>query len=485
MLKGILMNTAIRRLVLVSFAAAMLIQTACNSSQKEWKTSNMITLTSRLQSMLERTKTVCFGRFMVDVPASATVVWGDAAVSLGVNVYPGGFDEVQLMAQKFIEELKSEKAIYHNDVPLLISVDRVSQPEGRIVTGYDGFEAINDLRINGYFKLKDDGLIIDARPLKDRKDAVIANITSIARRLRQRTEDEIPAEPGNCIEHAFLSDKPNPTSDDLLEHIRVGFRLKEFPDAHFSIYVAPSNPHDPEGDSLETQTKRFFEDPATPDEKKMLAAIKVLRRSARQIHDWHTGFEALMRMPDEDGSHAHHEFQMKFTGVPHDVLRPYADIRFQTDVANDAAGATKAGLTDEEAIAVWDKITSTIRVRPTGSAAVATSEADQAPRLLLGELAATGRVCPQTGWWESAELGEVQGGRRQHFKAGERMPRVVLLGEPSLWQRLKGQRSASYSMATMWKLVDYAPPAPPTIAQAATDTSQGQGRDDVAPRKDG
>jgi hypothetical protein len=159
-------------------------------------------------------------------------------------------------------------------------------------------------------------------------------------------------------------DKQNPTEDEILEHIRIGFRLNEVPDAHFSIYVAPSNSDNPEGDSLEAQWKRIKEAPATPEEKKMLAKIKYIRESPRQIHDWKTGYEVLVRNPDEKDVHSYHDFQIKFTGVPHDPFRPYADVQFQTGVSDNAAGATKATLTDEEAIAVWDKMTSTIRVRP-------------------------------------------------------------------------------------------------------------------------
>jgi hypothetical protein len=76
------------------------------------------------------------------------------------------------------------------------------------------------------------------------------------------------------------------------------------------------------------------------------------------------------------------------------------------------------------------------------------------PRLPLGELAATGRTCPQTGWWEPNEPGEVKDARRQHIKAGDRMPHAVSPGEPSLWQKLKGELP-SYRTATVWKLVAY------------------------------
>jgi uncharacterized protein len=87
-------------------------------------------------------------------------------------------------------------------------------------------------------------------------------------------------------------------------------------------------------------------------------------------------------------------------------------------------------------------------------------------RLPLGELAATGRTCPQTGWWQCEEQSApVQNGRRRFFRVGETMPHAVLLGDSTLWQRLKGEQP-SHKTATVWKLVDYeeqqAPPASAT-----------------------
>jgi len=458
-----------KRLFLIPLAVAVLFLTACDRNPKEWKTPNMTALTPRLQATFEKTKTVCFGRFMVDVPASAVVAWGNVDVPLGVTTYPGGADHVQNLAQKFIDELRSEKAIYHDDVPLLLSIDNVNRPEGKIITGYDGFEALTDLKINGYFKLNADGVVIDARPLQDDKDGTIAEITSIARRLRRHVEGEIPNEPGNCIQNAFLPDEPGTDKEPRAELIRIGFRLKEFPDTHLSIFVGPSNPHYSESDSLSWRLDRLEKGEKAQDPNHPLLKTKDLRRGARQIHDWKNGFEALSRTPERAEVHSIHDFAMDFRGVPSDPLKPYAEIQMQTGVANNAAGATKASLTDEEAIAVWDKITSTIRVRPTSAAPLKTAEADSRLRLPLGELAATGRNCPQTGWWEPSESHDSAGGQRQHIKAGERMPHVVSLGEPSIWQKLKGERP-SYHTATVWKLVGYddAPARADVAAQAPT-----------------
>jgi hypothetical protein len=455
---------AIKRLILASLAAVTLPLAACDHNPRQWKTPNMTALTPRLQPAFEKTKTVCFGRFMVDVPASTTVAWGETIVPLTVSIYPNGVDEVKALAQKFIDELKSKKAIYLNDIPLLISVDDVRQPGGQVVTGYEGFEAIGELKINGYFRLNNDGVVINARPLKENKDRATASINSIAKRLRQRAENEAPTEPGNCIEYAFLPDSPDDEKNHPGELLSIGFRLKEFPDAHLSINIGPSNPYNPEGDSLKAKWKRIKEDPATSEEQKVLANTKFFRETPREIHDWKTGYEVLTRAPDEEGVHSYHDFQLKFIGVPHDPYKPYADIQFQTGVANNAAGATKASLTDEEAIAVWDKITSTIRVRPTSATPGNTAGLNPRPTLPLGELAATGRTCPQTGWWEADESGNIEGAKRQHFKAGEQMPHVVSLGELSLWQKFKGEQP-SYRTATVWKLVGYGdPPADTDLA---------------------
>lgn len=443
---------------------------ACEYNQKKGMESNMNKLSPRLQAIFEKSKSVCFGRFIVDVPENATVVWGESLVPLDVIIYPNGKDIVEKSAGDFIDELKSEKAINHNDATMFLSVDEVLNPEGKIVVGYESFQSINGLKINGYFKIGGDGVVIKSLPMRAQKEEAIALIKSTARRLISRVDDDVPELPGNCIEYGFLRDENNPKMEDLTEHIQIGFRLKDFPDSHFSIYIAPANPDDSDRDSLKVQFDRIKADMAASRESmRVLATTKFFRESARQIHDWQTGYEVLIRSPDEKGSHAHHDFQAKFIGVPHDPYRPYADIQFQTGVADNAAGATKASLTDEEALAVWDKITSSIRVRPTVDVPNKHAQTDPEPRLPLGELAATGRTCPQTGWWQADEAGPVEGGARRYIKAGERMPHVIALGEPSLWQKLKKERP-SYRSGTVWKLVshDDAPTQPHVMASAAS-----------------
>lgn len=466
-----------RRLALISVAAAgLLLLAAYDSTPRQWKTPNMTALTPRLQPVFEKTKTVCFGRFMVDVPETATIAWGESYVPLGIHIYLDGVDEVKKMEGEFVHELKNTKAINHNDVPLYLSEEATVNPAGNIVIGYDGFQAINGLKINGYFKSGKDGFVMSTLPLREDATSTVAQIKSIAKRLRLHNETDIPSEPGNCIQYAFLPDEPGESKKVPLEHIRIGFRLKEFPDTHLSIYVAPSNPHAGESDTLAWRLEQLEKRQKAANPDHPMLKTRYFRKDARQIHDWQNGWEGLSRTLDQKKAHGFHDFILQFQGVPSDLLRPYADIRMQTGVGNNAAGAIKPSLTDEEAVAVWDKITSSIRVRPTGTAPVKTSAAVPTPRTPLGELAATGRLCPQTGWWQSSEAGDIEGGRRQRFTAGESMPHAVLLSEPSLWQKLKGVQP-SHRIATVWKLVDYgdapAPAPAPAIAQMPQPEQKG------------
>ena len=67
------------------------------------------------------------------------------------------------------------------------------------------------------------------------------------------------------------------------------------------------------------------------------------------------------------------------------------------------------------------------------------------------------------------------------------MPQVTALGEPSLWEKLKGARP-SYRTATVWKLVDYDIEVSRTqsIALAARDNARpdAHGRDDASSHHD-
>ncbi|MTV53871.1 T6SS immunity protein Tli4 family protein [Pseudoduganella buxea] len=355
------------RLSAILLVTTSLVLSGCEH-ERSLNAPDMSTLAPRLQVSFEKMKSVCFGRFLVDVPASAAVVWGHASMELGVDFYPAGANQVMDMAKAFSENLKNTHAIHLDNIPIFLAEEEITQPPGTIISGLEGFDAINGLKIEGYFRWGGEGLVISARPLREDRADTIAEMKSIVRRLRRRDENEVPREAGNCLEYAFLADKSMTGNKTPIEHVRIGFRLKEFPDTHLSIYIGPSNPHYSEGNSLEWQLARLEERQRAEDPNHPLLQTKYFRRGERKIHQWLNGWEAVSRSPDRDGFHGTHEFVMHVRGVPKDVYKPYANIQMQTGIKGNTAGAIKPTLTDEEAVAVWDRITSSIRVRPTSSA---------------------------------------------------------------------------------------------------------------------
>jgi hypothetical protein len=130
-------------------------------------------------------------------------------------------------------------------------------------------------------------------------------------------------------------------------------------------------------------------------------------------------------------------------------LQPELIIQFDSGVKDDSKAKVKPSITDEEALALWDKLITTIRVRQPGDATQATARA----RAPIASTVPTGGICPETGWWECTDRKNIEGGTRRLFKAGERMPHAVLLREPGLWKKLTG--SSGRQIETVWKLVDY------------------------------
>jgi hypothetical protein len=138
-------------------------------------------------------------------------------------------------------------------------------------------------------------------------------------------------------------------------------------------------------------------------------------------------------------------------GAVNDAYHPELDVQLDTGVKHNSKAAIKPSLTDDEAVALWDRLIRSIRVR---TPADSKARSGIGIKAALGSAVASGEICPATGWWQCTATGEVEGGRRKHIAAGETLPQVIGLGEPTLWQKLKGERPR-YKAASMWVLVEY------------------------------
>ena len=200
----------------------------------------------------------------------------------------------------------------------------------------------------------------DASKKGETESAVISRQRERAKSLRLRAADEVPDDPGFCIERGFM---PGDRYGDQ-EEINAGIYLPSFPDVAFSVR---SNK-----DAYMDYDKARFEE-MKRNELPLLARIRgaqkiqgtsyperdVLREGKRDVQHWN-GEESLILRPD-----GVHDFEWAFVGTPGDVANPseFGAAMF-TKVEHNMAGAAKeASLSNDEAVALWDKLLSSLKFR--------------------------------------------------------------------------------------------------------------------------
>ncbi|HEY0489522.1 MAG TPA: T6SS immunity protein Tli4 family protein [Telluria sp.] len=395
-------------------------------------------LTPRLQEIFESSKTVCFGQFILEVPATATLVYGNATVEARIRYFPGESSSIDdHIKQQLVEIEESREFLSEREVanfPLFGKVIDGAAPGQKLLFGSPervGYSIFSFVPIG-------QDLYVQRVNYAESKDDTIAVLNKVVKNLRLRRPDEVPTEVGTCIDGGFVGFRPK------YERISLGVRFKEFPDVHFSIEVVRNGDHIPARSDLETRLKS-----AEQDGDIWHSRVKYFRRAPRQIGSWQ-GAEALALKPAQEKEKESHEFHFISMGVPNDSLVPRVDMQLDTGASGLRKGAVKPSITDEEAVALWDKLTSSIRVRPTGRKPDGKTAPPSTP---LETRAVSGALCPEAGWWECAAAVNIEGDKLRHFNAGEPLPYVVVADDPNLWQKLTGDRPKRKA-TTVWRLVD-------------------------------
>lgn len=323
----------------------------------------------RIEALFKQTKPVCFGRFLIEVPVTAQVVWGPTTIRNDIVSYPNQGHKITTEIQSKTTEIK---AIKHMREPsTYIGTFDGPNPDSKIVVGYSDFESSGLVQLHSFIRLgrhafvqSSRGAVLDELPNGDDDKTSYKKYVSIfqdiARRLRVREETEIPTEPGICLENGFVNLANSPYG----ERIAIGFRLPEYPDVSFSVRSFKTDRPDP-SESLERGLKEAREIGGAMGMSKWFSSIKTLREGKRQIGGW-DGYEKLARLPSQEKNKpTTHEFRFKSIGTANDMFRPVVDLEMSTGVDEDSKGELEPSLKNEEAVALWDRLTSAIKVRPT------------------------------------------------------------------------------------------------------------------------
>ncbi len=432
-----------RRAFFITFFIVSALLSGCQRDAKFLERNSMTTLSSRLEPLFEKTRTVCFGRFVMHVPSTAAVVYGPAQVGTSIEYLAGQGDKVA-------EHLSARLAEVENERQFLLKTDIPRLPFfGKVIDGVRSGQKIVfgskdqvGYAVHSFIPVGEDLFVqyIDSI-LPD--EEIVPSFNAVASHLRPRAQGEIPAEPGSCIEGGFI-----PLEQEY-ERATVGIRLKEFPDVHISVDVHKNQEFLPNGSSpsiLREQARLAAQDAGLGA---VFARAKILRQGALQLEGW-KGEEMALVTPAYKDDKAVHEFRFHSAGAVRDSLQPEIDIRLDSGVKDNRKANVNPSITDEEALALWDKLIRTIRVRRPSDATPTTVATRQTP---IGSVARTGEICPQTGWWECTDSKSTDRSAKRLLRAGEPVPHAQLDSKSRLWQRFFGERQRH--MPAAWKLVGY------------------------------
>lgn len=406
----------------------------------------------KVAKMTDKMKTVCVGRFLIDLPVEAQV-----NIQSG---FVGGFD-LESSYSETEEEFDARFAELGSQVTAGDDKDKASHLEttrdfavgnvrGKIVV-YDRQRGqtmegrrlveIEDVSVTGIVRVQ--GMSITANA-KHRSLDVASRLEQTLRQIRPLSPGEIPPEKGFCINRAIVRD---PFEHKGNESVTMFAGLPGHPDVN--IVLSSMAGTDPAPGLLVRHERTMARQPLI-----MRLAFTHLRELPRTINGL-TGDELAMRVREPNFTTGY-SFQWEMEGQQDDLYAPLLLLELESG-ANPVAGGSpvQSTLSEEAMFDLWERIAGSIRVRPT-------EHVDHLPRepqvAALGTTVMAGDVCPHSGWWACGDGGGgigVLGGQQQFVSSGRRMPQALLLPPQTMWQRLRGvQPSFESRHPTLWTLVD-------------------------------
>lgn len=424
---------------------------------------NFSKATAREQTMThptpEKIVTHCVGRYLIDLPETARYTGGRfsyAYTDIEFESKPlEAFQKEAALAEQKMSGLK-----HNGNGPLLVKVLKPTD-QSRVLS-YWKHDTSREVIVEGYRWL--DGKrylfrrIVSGPKIEEGAEWMKKFIAQL-----QPFNNEIPTKAGFCLPNAIILDFDGayPESADLF------FEFKDRRDITFDISTSVN-----EGDPPESLLSR---EPSVFSGLGVLGAtlggLHTIKEGDRQVGAAN-GQQWLITAPNDRG-HKGHLFTWESPGKRQEVLQPQIRLDLESAKYGQGVEPGPASLSDQEMLKLWESILGTLRLRPTEGGGTP-SDIKPSPRtsntqsLPLGELAMTGAVCPQTGYWQCAEP-DLHGSIRL-FHQGSAMPPAIAKRDLSFMERVKGA-NPEISTNTVWRLVKYA--EPPNTLEPPTQLNNG------------
>ncbi len=394
-------------------------------------------------------KTICIGRFLIDIPADARVSYRRAFLS-GFDISTQAYETDEEFEKRIIDmgsRIKSEKnqkGLRSLEAEHEIRNERINGRVfifGRAWTSgmrEKNVEDSGNVAVNGF--VRGGGVSYDFNT-KMIAPVYAAKLPKLLEQLVPRQEHEIPTLPGFCFDHGIIVD---PLTADQGENVVMFVGLKDHPDVSIALDSHAG---------IDTQKTLLERDDENDVRLQNLSRFHTFRRGPLKIAGIQ-GEELLERISEPNFTTSQ-SFTWESIWRNDDVFTPFLSLELSTGHSRTGGKPVNSSFSDEAALALWGKMLSSLRVRPTKAVKPAAAAAPPPPP--LGTVVLANQACPASGWWRCGDDDvDVPGGAVQYLRAGERVPQTELLVPPTLWQRVRGKRPTfQRSMASHWTLVNH------------------------------
>ena len=355
----------------------------------------LLTATAWSQSMTdtyikpEGWKTWCIGRFLIDLPPTAQYAGGRSKYDFyDIETSKEVFAVFMQRIDKVEQDLRAQK---HKTEPSMIKELMKFDENGSRGFIYFVHKGYTDSLKSEAYLWKRTGFIFGGTVSINRVAVATGRTKALAQNLRYRGPDEIPEGSGFCIHKGFIPDE-----GEKNESADAGFTLSDKPDVFINLSTITKSPGPK---LLERQGGAMGMLGA------LVSKVRKLREGDRVLSGL-TGQESLIKAPNE-GGHTAHLFVWETQGQDRSSY-PFIEVELQTGYADKNGNDLPSSLTDKQALALWDQILASLRLRPAGPAKTSTADLDPndsndaIKRLPLGTQVSSLRSCPESGIYECA-----------------------------------------------------------------------------------
>ena len=336
--------------------------------------------------MTQKMKTVCIGRFLIDLPAETRFeLRGPRIDGLDISSFDESEADFKMRVAQREAKLRAtpDRLGGNRNVESATEVKTENGVVGKIfVHGYTVREGtqLRGLELERY---RDEGIALEAMvhgqgmsftlAANNYNPDIIENLPRLVAKLVPNPQNQIPTEPGFCIDRAWFRD---PLTADQGEEVMMSAQLPSHPDFEFLAILAAGNKPSSPG---------LIERTADSDATLTLGEkmrISNLRASPRMIGGI-TGDEVVTRVAEMNDT-VGYTFWWEVPGTADNVLVPHFVFKMTTGEGNNEPVSTS--LAEDAAMALWDKISSSIRLRPAGRNKSAHSVSSSSTRRQLDTL---------------------------------------------------------------------------------------------------